>query len=235
MIRAATIWSRALDIVFPPRCVGCREFGAFICDACMTEAPRAEGERCERCWTPGRTEACRACYQHPPAFRATRSVFVFTGTARAAVLALKFGGVSALAPTMAAPMNEALDRWSPPVDLVVPVPLGGLRARTRGYNQARLLAREVARLSGLPFEPSCVRRRTNTPAQSQQPDADARRKNIDNAFEPGRKRPSGRVLLIDDVTTTGSTLDACARALLDGGAKDVYCLTFAREDGRHSE
>ncbi|MEO6197931.1 MAG: phosphoribosyltransferase family protein [Dehalococcoidia bacterium] len=155
-------------------------------------------------------------------------MFTYTGTARAAVLALKFGGVSALAPTMAAPMNEVLSRWSPLVDAVVPVPLGGLRGRTRGYSQAALLAKEVARHSGLPFEPSCLKRRKNTPAQTQQPDAFARRKNVKDAFEIGRKQPSGRVLLIDDVTTTGATLDASARALLDGGAKDVYCLTFAR-------
>jgi ComF family protein len=127
-------------------------------------------------------------------------------------------------------MNEALDRWAPPVDAVVSVPLGGLRERTRGYNQARLLAKEVARHSGLPYEPSFVRRRRNTPAQTQQPDAIARRDNTKDAFGVGRRQPSGRVLLIDDVTTTGATLDACARTLLDGGAKGVYCLTFARED-----
>ena len=127
-------------------------------------------------------------------------------------------------------MTDALARWVPAVDVVVPVPLGWLRRRTRGYNQSALLAQEVCRGSGLPRETRALRRARQTSPQTQQPDADARRRNIEAAFVLGSRPVDGSVLLIDDVASTGATLDACARVLLDGGASKVLALTFARED-----
>jgi ComF family protein len=173
---------------------------------------------------------CATCDRHLPAFAGLRSAFSYDGLARSAVLALKFQGVSALAPEMAQPMADALTRWVPAVDVVVPVPLGWLRRRTRGYNQSALLAQEVCRSHGLPLETRALRRARQTPPQTQQPDADARRRNIEAAFALGSRPVGGSVLLIDDVATTGATLDACARVLLEGGASAVYALTFARED-----
>jgi ComF family protein len=146
------------------------------------------------------------------------------------VLAFKFGGASAAAADMATPMYRLLEDWAPPVDAVVPVPLGGMRQRTRGYNQAALLAGAVAKLSGRPLESQAIRRTSNTPPQTQQVDAIARRRNVKEAFGPGKKSLSGSVLLVDDVTTTGATLHACSRVLIDAGAAQVHCLTFARED-----
>jgi ComF family protein len=131
---------------------------------------------------------------------------------------------------MAAHMCETLRIWSPPVDAIVPVPLHGSRRRSRGYNQSELLARELAHLSGLPLERDVLRRVRNTRPQTEQPDAASRRLNVAGAFGPGKAPPSGSILLIDDVTTTGSTLEACARVLLANGAAHVYALTFARED-----
>lgn len=159
-----------------------------------------------------------------------RSAFSYEGVARNAVLALKFEGVSALAPAMARPMADALKAWSQDVGVVVPVPLGWVRKRQRGYNQAELLAREVSRLTAIPLEPRALRRVRQTAAQARQPDEQARQENARGAFELGKRPVSGSVLLIDDVATTGATLDACARVLLSGGAKAVYGLTFARED-----
>jgi ComF family protein len=173
---------------------------------------------------------CSDCNRFPRAFTAMRSAFSYEGVAKAAVHALKFDGVSALAPAMAQPMADALKLWSQTVDVVVPVPLGWVRRRKRGYNQAELLAREVARLTGLPIEPGALRRVRQTPAQARQPGEEARLRNISEAFGPGKGAVSGNVLLIDDVATTGATLDACARVLLSGGATAVYGLTFARED-----
>jgi ComF family protein len=131
---------------------------------------------------------------------------------------------------MAAQMTDVLRDWSPPIDTVVPVPLGWLRKRTRGYNQSELLAKEIARTTGIPLETKAIRRARTTAPQARQPDAASRRANVAGAFEPGSRPVSGNVLLIDDVSTTGATLDACARALLAGGATTVYALTFARED-----
>jgi competence protein ComFC len=144
---------------------------------------------------------------------------------------LKYRGVSALARTMATAMAEFRAAWSPPADVIVPVPLFGMRRRIRGYNQSELLAREIGRLSGLPVATKALVRRRATPPQVRQPDEESRRSNLDGAFGPGRRAIEGvAVLLVDDVMTTGATLDACARVLLDGGSGPVFALTFARED-----
>jgi ComF family protein len=127
-------------------------------------------------------------------------------------------------------MTEVLREWSPTVEAIVPVPLGWLRRRTRGYNQAELMAGEIARLLGIPLERRALRRVRRTAPQARQADADKRRENMRSAFAPGPRPVSGNVLLIDDVSTTGATLDACSEALLGGGAETVFALTFARED-----
>ena len=153
------------------------------------------------------------------------------GAVRSAVHALKYRGVSAVASVMAAPMAELLVKWSPGVAAIVPVPLFGARGRLRGYNQSELLARGVARLTGLPLEAKVLRRRRATPPQVRQPDEESRRSNLDSAFAADGRRAEGRsFLLIDDVMTTGATLDACARVLMDAGSGAVFALTFARED-----
>lgn len=164
------------------------------------------------------------------ALKGLRSVFVYEGAARDAVHALKFRGLSAVAPPMAALMAERLHEWSPPVRAIVPVPLAGHRRRQRGYNQSELLAREISRLSAVPVARRALVRRRATPPQVRQPDEWARRRNVAGAFAAGPARPSGGILLIDDVVTTGATLDACARVLIDEGVGPVFALTFARED-----
>jgi ComF family protein len=221
---------RVLDVAFPPKCVGCGEFGAFFCEDCLADAPYAIERRCPKCWMIWRAVYCTDCNRFPRLFTAMRSAFSYEGVAKNAVHALKFDGVSALAPAMARPMADALKQWSQTVDVVVPVPLGSVRKRTRGYNQSELLAREVSRLNGLPIETGALRRVRQTPAQAQQPGEEARQRNVEAAFGPGKRPVSGSVLLIDDVATTGATLSACAGVLLSGGAEAVYGLTFARED-----
>jgi ComF family protein len=150
---------------------------------------------------------------------------------REAVHALKYNHLSALARPMAAPMAAYLEAEALPVDIVVPVPLFGRRQRLRGYNQSALLAREVTRLLGLPLAERGLGRRRDTLPQARSVDAEARRRNVAGAFVGEKRRVEGRrVLLVDDVMTTGATLDACAQALRQAGAASVWALTFARED-----
>jgi ComF family protein len=159
-----------------------------------------------------------------------RSAFGYDAAARDAVLALKFRGLSAVAPLMAASMAACLIDWAPPIASIVPVPLSGQRRRLRGYNQSELLAKEVSRLSGIPLARRALVRRRSTSPQARLA-GDARRLNVVGALGPGKGLPpSGGVLLIDDVVTTGATLDACARVLLSEGIEAVFALTFARED-----
>jgi predicted amidophosphoribosyltransferase len=132
---------------------------------------------------------------------------------------------------MAEAMADSLSEWGPPVAALAPVPLAGQRRRSRGYNQSELLARELSRLRGLPVERGLLVRRKATPPQARAAGEAVRRANVEGAFAARPAvRPSGALLLVDDVMTSGATLDACARALLDAGHGPVYALTFARED-----
>lgn len=228
---ASTILTRALDVVFPPRCVGCGEFGQYLCEGCVEFSAGSDGGRCERCWSRCADPlVCAVCSNHLPAYEALRAPFAYDGAPRQAVLSLKFRGVSAIAPTMAIHLYETMRAWSPEVDAIVPVPLHPSRRRSRGYNQSELLARELSHLADLPLETRALRRARSTRPQTEQPDAASRRHNVADAFAPGKRPVTGSVLLVDDVTTTGATLDACARALLASGATQVHALTFTRED-----
>jgi ComF family protein len=194
--------------------------------------PHALPPRCPLCWQPERRgEMCGRCVQSRPAFAGARSLYLYQGTVREAVHALKYNHLSALARPMAEMMAVYLEAEALPVDLVVPVPLFGRRQRLRGYNQSALLARELARLGGLPLAERGLARRRDTPPQARSVDAEARRRNVAGAFAADGRRVEGRrVLLVDDVMTTGATLDACAQALRQVGVASVWALTFARED-----
>ena len=228
----ALAWRRTLDLVFPPRCAGCGSFGAFLCPACLAATPRAQPPRCAVCWMPGDGGVCRRCVDAPFAFQSARCPFVYAGAAREAVHALKYQGVSAIAEVMAGEMAECLGRWPPgEVGALVPVPLAGARRRSRGYNQSEALAGGLSRRSGLPLVRGLLVRRNAAPPQAGAADEAARRANVADAFAVRRQgEVDGSILLVDDVMTSGATLDACARALRAAGHGPVYALTFARED-----
>ena len=224
--------SAALDLLYPPRCVGCDRAGAFLCAACAGSLKDAAPPRCSRCWRPNpNTDPCFDCQAAPPAYDGLRSAFVYQGTARALVHALKYRQATVLAQPVASLMAEAARRHGLEVDVLIPVPLSGLRGRIRGYNQAEVLARAVGRELDLPVWPRALARRRHTSPQARAPDAEARRRNVAGAFACRERDVAGRrVLLLDDVTTTGATLADCARALKEADAGTVWGLTFARED-----
>ncbi len=234
----ARAWDLALDVAFPRRCVACGTFGDFLCDPCVAASRPAAAPRCEVCWMPYQRSAvsgqrpgiCARCRIRPPAFTAARSAFVYEGAIREAVHALKYTGLTAIAPVLGAMMAERFADWAPPVDAIVAVPLAGHRLRERGYNQTELLARELSRVTGLAVARESLVRKGHSQAQARQPDEDARRASVASAFAAGRRSITGSVLLLDDVLTTGATLDACARVLLSAGADTVFVLTLARED-----
>ena len=212
-------------LLFGGACYVCRgRAGAtLLCDACRAELPRLEGELCPRCALPSPAGAvCGRCLAEPPEYDATVAALAYDFPADALVHALKFRGELSLAPFLGRLLADRVSGGEP-VDLVMPVPLSAARLRSRGYNQALEIARH---LPGRLDYSSCVRERESAP-QVALPWAD-RRRNVRGAF--GCRRPLGaaRVAVVDDVMTTGATLDEVARALKRAGAARVVNWVVAR-------
>lgn len=220
----------ALDLLFPPRCALCRCGGAMLCVDCAAALPPANGLRCFRCWMPlADGVACHHCTAEPPSFVSLRAAFVMDEGARQLVHRLKYDGMTALAEPMGAFMAGRLEPTH--ADLVVPVPLHRGRMRGRGFNQSALLAKHLAAAACVPVDPRAAQRIRATKPLARTMHRDERRAIVAGAFAgvPGRVE-GRRVLLVDDVVTTGATLDACSKALLAAGATSVLCVTFARAD-----
>ncbi|MBI5289007.1 MAG: ComF family protein [Chloroflexi bacterium] len=222
----------ALDLLFPPQCAICRAGGSVLCELCIAMLPLAEMPRCDRCWDDLRSGSrCSHCLATPHAFESVRAPFSHGDAARDLVHLLKYEGLTSLARPMGSLM-ASLRATLPaayPIDIVVPVPLHRGRQRARGYNQAALLARQIANEAGLPFEARAARRVRATKPLAKSMDRRERASIVAGAFRADPGRVEGRaVLLVDDVVTTGATLDACSRALLDAGALSVRAVTFTR-------
>jgi len=218
-----------LDLVFPPRCAGCRRPGTYLCADCRRAVHRQSGPICPACGRATRVpELCAPCRETPLPLDGIRSAVEFSGPVRRAVHALKYRGRRELAPVLAELMLAAWRDAPLPAELVVPVPLHAGRLAARGYNQAALLAEAFARGAGLPYEAAALARTRATPAQVEL-GARERRRNVADAFSAvaahvGRRR----VLLIDDVCTTGATLGACGAALRAAGCPGAWAFTLAR-------
>ena len=149
---------------------------------------------------------------------------------RQAIHQLKYRNLRALTQPLAELLHRYLVKNPLPGEVLVPVPLHAKRLRERGYNQASLLARELGKLSGLPVVDGCLTRKHEAPPQARAETVAERRRNVANAFfcrhQSLKDKP---VLLIDDVATSGATLDACARAVKTGGASSVWGVVLARE------
>ncbi len=218
-----------LDLLFPPRCVGCHRIGAWLCPECLSQIPRVEPPFCARCGDKvAADDLCARCRTSPLQIERIRAAVYFEGALREAIHHLKYKGHTALVKPLGNLMATHWQQHPMPADVVVPVPLHATRLHERGYNQAALLARELAQQAGLTLdEKTLVRKRATAPQVKLS--ARERRKNVHDAFcccndELARKR----VLLIDDVCTTGATLEACAIALHESGVRSVQALTLAR-------
>jgi len=173
---------------------------------------------------------CPDCVSWPAAIDGIRSPFRFEGAMRQAIYQLKYHNLRALAAPLAEFLHAYLITNPVPADVLVPVPLHQKRLRERGYNQSRLLARELGRLTDLPLIDDCLVRQRHTPPQARTSTVAERRSNIADAFAClDHRLREKRVLLIDDVATSGATLDACAAVLKASGAASVWGLVMARE------
>ncbi len=220
-----------LDALLPPRCAACGQPGQRWCPACRAAAPRLTPPLCRTCGEPlgrSRWTECRYCAETPPAFAAAAAWGGYGGTLQAAIQKYKFQRDSGLALVFAALLAEKVQGQGWPLDVVAPIPLGANRLRQRGYNQAALLARPLAARLGCRYDGHALVRPRETRPQVglSRPE---RRQNMAGAFTALPTRVAGKtVLVVDDVMTSGATLDAAARALLHAGATAVYAATLAR-------
>ncbi len=186
---------------------------------------------CPLCGRPQSSSIlCPGCVSWQAGIDGIRSPFRFDGVMREAVHQLKYRHLRVLAVPLARLLNDYLVTNPVPGEVLVPVPLHRRRLRERGYNQSGLLARELGKLSGLPVMANCLVREKPTPPQARTKTVAERQSNVASAFACRDDRLKNKqVLLIDDVATSGATLDACARALKAGGAAAVWGLALTRE------
>ncbi|WP_246657632.1 ComF family protein [Cohaesibacter sp. CAU 1516] len=232
-----------LDLIIPPRCAGCGaslEVSNHLCAACWSQMEWIDKPYCAVSGLPfaydlGEEQVSSSVPARPPVYDRARSVTAFGDTARSLVHQLKYYDRTDLAKVMGRWMVRAgADCLDDPDSWIVPVPLHVLRLWSRRYNQAAMLAKVVAGETGLRFKPDLLRRVRPT-RQQVGLSGEARRSNVEGAFKlslPDRLTLSGRrVVLVDDVWTTGATLEACCRVLRRAEVGEICIITFARVVG----
>jgi len=229
--QVAKLKGRIVDFLFPRWCVGCGREGEFICPSCRRSLPRVMPPLCPRCGKPRPSGTlCPTCVSWQAEIDGIRSPFRFDGVMRQAIHQLKYRNLRALAEPLAKLLNDYLATNPIPGEVLVPVPLHQKRLRERGYNQSRLLAKELGKLTNLPVVDDCLIRQRHAPPQARSSTVEERRRNVAGAFVCRDHRLQNKqVLLIDDVSTSGATLDAGATALKATGATSVWGLVLARE------
>lgn len=203
----------------------------MLCSSCCDSLPRIMPPFCPQCGKPQASGIlCPGCVSWQAEIDGIRSPFRFDGLMRQAVHQLKYKNLRALAKPLAKLLNDFLVINPLPGEVLVPVPLHPRRLRERGHNQSHLLAEELSSLINLPVIDDCLIRKRHTPPQARTATVEERRSNIANAFTCVNDRLQDKqVLLIDDVSTSGATLDACAKTLKAAGAVSVWGFVLARE------
>jgi ComF family protein len=229
-----------VDFFFPPKCALCGQIPEdqrpdLACSTCQQEIPMISHPFCPRCGVPfeapGEDHLCSGCLTEDRFFSRARAVGLYEGWAAEMISRFKYRGASHLAVPLGNLMADCQDpefRWSAK-DLLVPVPLHPRRLRQRGFNQSLLLARQISRRHSIPVDFLSLERIRMTIPQIELSGAE-RRKNLRGAFQVHReaKIHQKRILLVDDVFTTGTTVQECSKALLQAGAEQVDVITFVR-------
>ncbi len=231
-----TAWQEVLDALYPPRCAACAQVGhKGWCEDCLSRVFTITPPVCAKCGTPVEPERfCPSCPVHPLLPEAVRAAAHYAGAVKDAIHRLKYAAKPAVAPALAQLLIQAwqstLTEPLHAAEAVIPIPIHRERERERGFNQSALLARQFCHAVGLPLWDHALVRATYRQPQVGL-DAAQRMQNVKDAFRVVRSEEVAgrRVLLMDDVWTTGSTLNEATKALLQAGADRVFALTVAHE------
>lgn len=230
-----------LDILFPRHCPVCGEIvkpaGGLICPPCFPKLSLVKSPTCKKCGKEVADETmefCEDCMKHRHAFAYGIALANYNDAAKWSMAQIKYNNkreyLDFYGEAMAARYAKTI--WAMDVDAIVPVPVHASRMRRRGFNQAELLAEILGEQLGIPVEPELLVRTRKTLPQKEL-SATERLKNLSGAFRAGRI-PAGikQVLLVDDIYTTGSTIEACSRVLLSSGVETVYTAVICMAGGR---
>ncbi|MBI2096791.1 MAG: ComF family protein [Candidatus Sungbacteria bacterium] len=221
-----------LDILFPKRCVGCHKEGLFLCGQCRGQIQLLP-PACFVCRqrSPDGT-VCESCKPQTRIRRFIAPLSFHDQTSRELIHIYKYQGVKEIAEILGEYITSAARSYGifpPDHSILVPIPLSPQRLRERGFNQAELVARVIGEKFGLPVNTGVLRRPLHRKHQTEMPNREERIENAKGVYAPKEKIPPGTVIiLVDDVSTTGATLEEAARVLKAAGAKQVWALTAAR-------
>ena len=230
MVNCLGFVQRTMQRVIAPSCLLCAgpSAGALLCAACNTDLPPLAtelGALCDNCAVPVTAGTrCGACLSHPPAYDHVCAPFTYAFPVDALVQALKYRGMLAIAPVFGGALARCLDERP---DVIIPMPLADARLRERGFNQAQEIARSLAKITGIPLLSRACRKVRDTQPQAVLPWKD-RAKNMRKAFVCDEDFTGRHVAVVDDVMTTGATLNELASKLKQAGAVRVTGLVAAR-------
>ncbi len=234
-----TLATKCLDIILPPKCISCGTFvddANTICPSCWGDLNFISEPSCKICGYPFQFKAegielCAGCLNERPLFEKAKSVWVYDQHSKHMVTSFKYSDKTHTADIFGALMSNTGASFIESSDFVVPVPLHPLKLFQRRYNQAALLAQSIARKNNIPIIPDLLIRTKNSPPQASL-NRKQRLENIKSAFDINPKFKAAlkdkTITLVDDVMTTGATINECAKILLNGGAYAVYVITLAR-------
>lgn len=223
-----------VDYVYPPTCAACGKEGDRFCLQCQSKVIEISAPFCRKC---GRQilldDICEDCKETPPPYDVLRSWAEFNGPLRDALHHLKYRSDIALGDTLSRPLIRLLKEYNWDIEIVIPIPIGKQHHKERGYNQAALIAYPIALALGINYSDKLIKRIKETKSQVNLSSTE-RFKNLYSAFQGNSAKLNGKkVLLVDDVTTTGATMISCAKALVESGCERIYCLTVAKTPKYH--
>ena len=239
-MKSRVIWKQSrgvlqqlLDILFPVHCAGCQRTGRVLCPDCIAQIQLLPSPFCEFCGTPLSTYGvCKNCQYHLPKLSGQRAVSLYQEPLRGCIHGLKYDGNTRLAEPLGLLLAQAYRRYGMQADMLIPVPLHSERQRQRGFNHASLLAEVCSAHLGVHMNDSILVRHRATVAQVDLHPRE-RYQNVAGAFACSSSSANSvlngrRIVIIDDVSTTSATLEACATPLFAAGAKEIWGLVLAR-------